>query len=96
MEKKLYLNDIDEIFLSKCKWAKNYDVYEMFSLKGQILYNYKILDVYIIKRSLLCDCRCLCIDSEIEYGVRLLDIFRGAKKSCGCYRKNYITKSRKI
>lgn len=86
MEKKLYLNDIDEIFLSKCKWAKNYDVYEMFSLKGQILYNYKILDVYIIKRSLLCDCRCLCIDSEIEYGVRLLDIFRGAKKSCGCYR----------
>ena len=92
MEKKLYLNDIDEIFLSKCKWAKNYDVYEMFSLKGQILYNYKILDVYIIKRSLLCDCRCLCIDSEIEYGVRLLDIFRGAKKSCGCYMKNRNTK----
>ena len=86
LDNKLYLEDIDEDFLKKCKWTKNYNVYDMFGLKNQVLYNYKILDVYIVKRSLLCDCVCLCGKSDIKYGVRLLDIVNGAKKSCGCYR----------
>ena len=86
MVKKLYFKDVDEELLSKCKWSKNYNVYDVFNLKGQIVYNYKIIDVYIVKRSLRCDCICLCGKTDIEHCVDLLHIIRGAKKSCGCYR----------
>lgn len=86
LDKKLYLKDVDEKFISKCKWSKDYNVFDMFNLKGHVIYNYKIIDVYIVKRSLMCDCYCLCKKSSVEYGVRLLHIVRGAKKSCGCYR----------
>jgi len=86
LESRIYLEEINENFLSKCKWSKDYNVFELFNLKDKVIFNYKILDVYIIRRSIRCDCICLCGKKSVEKEVNLLHIVRGAKKSCGCYR----------